>query len=61
MGIILSTFTATSCLDNEDMDFVPKAIETNNPHYGKDGDNDSIPPPAAPPTGGQIGQNPVKP
>lgn len=65
-GIILSTFTATSCLDNEDIDFVPNAVETNNSHYAKDGDddNDSIPPPpppAAPPTGGETGQVPVKP
>lgn len=66
MGIIVSVFGLTSCLDNEDMDFVPKVAETNNSYYGKGGDSippeddDSIPPPA-PPTGGEQGQNPIKP
>ena len=65
MGMLVSIFGLTSCLDNEDMDFVPSANETYHPYHGKDGDegedNDTIPPPPIPPTGGQQGQNPVKP
>lgn len=68
MGILISIFTVTSCLDNDDMDFVPKIAETKNSnHYGKDGEegNDSIPPDSTgtvrPPTGGETGQIPIKP
>lgn len=68
MGVIISIITVTSCLDNDDMGFVPIVAETNNnAHYGKDGDdgNDSIPPDSSgtvrPPTGGEEGQIPVKP
>lgn len=68
MGIIASIFGLTSCLDNEDVDFVPKVAETsNNGHYGRGGDerNDSIPSDSTgtvrPPTGGEQGQNPIKP
>ncbi len=67
MGIIISIFTVASCLENEDMGFVPTVAETNNSiHYGKDGDeNDTIPSDSTgnirPPTGGEEGQTPVKP
>ncbi len=67
MGILISIFTITSCLENDDTGFIPTVAETNNSnHYGKDGDdNDSIPPDSTstpkPPTGGQQGQNPIRP
>lgn len=66
LGIIVSVFGITSCLDNDDTDFVPKIAETNNSYYGKGGKNDSIPPEdndstTRPPTGGEVGQTPVKP
>ena len=68
MGTIMSIFTVTSCLENEEMDFVPAAEqESNVSYYGKDGSKDSADvnmkdsATAKPPTGGQQGQNPVKP
>ncbi|SMC42528.1 hypothetical protein [Moheibacter sediminis] len=66
MGIIASFFVLTSCLDNEEFDFVPKAAETDNIYYERGGDkNDSIPSDSTgtvrPPTGGEQGQNPIKP
>lgn len=68
MGLILSIFTIASCLDNEDLDFVPTVAETNNNNYYSrdgEGDNDTIPTDSTdnpkPPTGGSQGQNPIKP
>ncbi len=63
MGIILSVIGVTSCLDNEDPDFIPAIAEKNNSYYGKDGDsipsenNDST----DRDTGGEQGQTPIKP
>lgn len=67
-GIIISIFTVTSCLENDDTGFIPTVAETNNSnYYGKDGegDNDTIPTDSTdntrPPTGGEEGHIPVKP
>lgn len=54
-----------SCLDNEEEDHYPAIAEHNNSYYGK-GENDSLPPNEndsimRPNTGGETGQNPVKP
>lgn len=66
LGILAFTLYLTSCLDDDDNSFVPKIAETNNSYYGKDGDNDSVPPPedtdtTERDTGGETGQNPIKP
>lgn len=64
MGIIISVFTAASCLENDDMGVSHTVPETQvSAQYFK---GDSIPPEEndstqAPDTGGSQGQNPVRP
>ncbi|HLV24221.1 MAG TPA: hypothetical protein VKY36_05535 [Moheibacter sp.] len=63
--ILLGSIGIYSCLDSEDSVFYPTVAQTNHAYYGK-GEKDSLPPNdhdsiTRPDTGGETGQNPVKP
>ncbi len=65
LGIIISIFMVMSCLENDDTGFVPTILQTNvsSPYFKGDSippeENDSTQLP--PDTGGETGQNPVRP
>ena len=62
IGLIISAFCVSSCLENDEDVFTPSIPQQSHSIYGKDSipPKDSIPN-GKPETGGEQGQNPIKP